>query len=194
MGDTSSKSYYAKSAMMQAHDATYAVLVGILKLAKKGLINQPLAVAKIIYNDVDPELKHLIDKKGGIKEIVRLIHYAKTKGYLSVDRVLTEEGAARLQQLQMKTVRVDSSSWDGIWRMVSFDIPEENRRARDALRYLLKEIGFIQLQLSVWVHPADCSQQINQIKEKYGIKTYILYAEISHIDQSNMLKKKFGLE
>lgn len=42
-------------------------------------------------------------------------------------------------------------SWDGKYRIVIWDIPENKRRIRDLLRRRLKEWGFKNWQRSVWV-------------------------------------------
>ncbi len=43
--------------------------------------------------------------------------------------------------------------WDGVWRMVLFDIPESERNTRERLRRSLKQLGFGCLQNSTWVTP-----------------------------------------
>jgi len=47
--------------------------------------------------------------------------------------------------------------WDGLWRLVLFDIPEERRADRRHLRRYLRSRGFGYLQNSVWLspHPVD---------------------------------------
>jgi phenylacetic acid degradation operon negative regulatory protein len=44
-------------------------------------------------------------------------------------------------------------SWDGKWRMVVFDLPEEQRVLRNALRKQLRAARFGGLQGSVWISP-----------------------------------------
>jgi phenylacetic acid degradation operon negative regulatory protein len=44
-------------------------------------------------------------------------------------------------------------SWDGLWRMVLFDIPNRKVAQREKLRRYLKKQGFGCLQNSVWVSP-----------------------------------------
>ncbi|MFH0806277.1 MAG: hypothetical protein V1885_00955 [Candidatus Brennerbacteria bacterium] len=43
--------------------------------------------------------------------------------------------------------------WDGKWRLVSFDVPVVQNRARHQLRVLLIEFGFYPLHKSVWASP-----------------------------------------
>jgi len=44
-------------------------------------------------------------------------------------------------------------SWDGRWRLVLFDLPNEETRIRDRLRRSLSRKGFGYLQNSVWISP-----------------------------------------
>ena len=45
--------------------------------------------------------------------------------------------------------------WDGMWRLVAFSIPEDNRSASDALRKQLRWLGFAPLYDGLWVSPRD---------------------------------------
>jgi phenylacetic acid degradation operon negative regulatory protein len=51
--------------------------------------------------------------------------------------------------------------WDGIWRMVVFDVPESSTALRTRLRRRLHEFRFGWLQNSVWIspHPVDAFRQ-----------------------------------
>jgi phenylacetic acid degradation operon negative regulatory protein len=51
--------------------------------------------------------------------------------------------------------------WDGVWRLVVFDIPESSRALRTQLRRRLRECRFGWLQNSVWIspHPVDAFRQ-----------------------------------
>jgi len=48
--------------------------------------------------------------------------------------------------------------WDGLWRMVVFDLPETKSAARKKLRRFLKDSGFGYLQNSVWISPDPLSE------------------------------------
>ena len=48
-----------------------------------------------------------------------------------------------------------SQPWDGVWSLVAFSIPEDNRAARDALRKQLRWRGFAPLYDGLWVSPRD---------------------------------------
>lgn len=54
--------------------------------------------------------------------------------------------------------------WDGEWRMVVFDLPEEKRSLRNELRRELRAARFGGLQGSVWVSPDPVSVVGEQLK------------------------------
>lgn len=48
---------------------------------------------------------------------------------------------------------LQNKRWDGYFMIVVFDIPEQDKRAREDLRKKLSELGFGMLQKSVWISP-----------------------------------------
>jgi phenylacetic acid degradation operon negative regulatory protein len=44
-------------------------------------------------------------------------------------------------------------SWDGRWRVILFDLPEEERQTRRKLRHQLAALGFGCMQRSAWISP-----------------------------------------
>lgn len=67
------------------------------------------------------------------------------------------------------------TKWDGKWRIVIFDISDEKKKNRDILRQKLLEIGFIQLQESVFVFPFDCKTLIDFYKSLFMIEPDVQY-------------------
>src|SRR5579859_4432954 len=53
-----------------------------------------------------------------------------------------------------------SRPWDGMWSLVAFSIPEDNRAARDALRKQLRWRGFAPLYDGLWVSPRDHAAEV----------------------------------
>src|SRR5580700_3373614 len=50
--------------------------------------------------------------------------------------------------------------WDGMWSLVAFSIPENNRAARDALRKQLRWRGFAPLYDGLWLSPRDHAAEV----------------------------------
>jgi DNA-binding transcriptional regulator PaaX len=55
-----------------------------------------------------------------------------------------------------------SRPWDGLWRIVAFDVPESKAALRTRLRRRLHEYKFGWLEKSVWInpHPVDLFQEV----------------------------------
>ena len=83
--------------------------------------------------------------------------------------------------------------WDGRWRIVTFDIPERRRSIRARLREMMKSIGFVRLQESVWVYPYDCEEFITLLKAELKIGRSVLYVIADSIEQDKVLRSHFNL-
>ena len=64
-------------------------------------------------------------------------------------------------------------SWDGLWRLVIFDVPKHFHKRRDALRRKLKDMDFYQCQKSVWIHPLPCLPEIEFVKEMLDLRPFV---------------------
>lgn len=107
---------------------------------------------------------------------------------------ITENGHKELLKYNLeKMILNKSKKWDGWWHVVTFDIPEENKNARDAFRSLLKRLDFHKLQKSVFITPYKCKKEINYIKEVYEIRNYVIYFKAKEINNEFMLKEKFSI-
>jgi DNA-binding transcriptional regulator PaaX len=95
--------------------------------------------------------------------------------------------------MQLQNLKTKKEKWDGKWRMVAFDIPERFKRGRDALRHKLKNIGFRELQKSVFVFPYDCQKEMSSLVELFGLKQYVRFGVLELLDNEDVLKKIFEL-
>lgn len=83
--------------------------------------------------------------------------------------------------------------WDGTWRLVMFDIPSHKNKARDALRWKLKELGFYQVQKSVFLSPFPCEREIDALGVFWGVRDNILLMYVSHFEGEEKIKRLFKL-
>jgi len=105
---------------------------------------------------------------------------------------LTKEGRSLLEKKKIEEIQIQKpASWDGKWRMVVFDIPEQYRQARNVLRGKLEHLGFRYLNLSVWVHPFECREEINAIVEYYDVGKYVRYVIVDSFDGMETMEHKF---
>ena len=89
---------------------------------------------------------------------------------------VTEEGQRRVLPHRISRLIVPAQSeWDGLWRIVLFDIPERRRTARNALRDKLRELGFFLLQKSAFVLPYPCEDALDAIVQHFRIQRYVTF-------------------
>lgn len=83
--------------------------------------------------------------------------------------------------------------WDGYWRIVMFDIPEFQKKKRDALRRELAACGFKKLQASVWVSPDECEEYVKLLKADQHIGKNLIYLKTKDIEYGSTLRKYFQI-
>lgn len=107
---------------------------------------------------------------------------------------LTEKGkkALAFEQARM-SLEKPKRKWDGQWRMVVFDVPERRRNIRNRLCALMREVGFVRLQESVWVYPHDCEDFMALLKAELRIGKDVLYVIADRIEHDVQLRKRFDL-
>ncbi len=112
----------------------------------------------------------------------------------TIEVVLTKFGFEVVKKIKLDEMKIDKPrKWDGKWRMVIFDIPEENRQARDGFRGYLKRLSFFELQRSVWVHPYDCVEQIQCLIEHFSVAGQVYLIEAAVVSNDERIRKKFDL-
>ena len=75
---------------------------------------------------------------------------------------------------------------------VHFDIPEDARDKRDSLRSLLKKLGFVKLQASVFINPYPLNREALAYLRQSDLMGYIRIIKVEEMDSDLDLKKKFG--
>ncbi len=111
------------------------------------------------------------------KTIYNTFYRLKREGYIDFNINnhqlyinLTDEGRKKAGRFQIDALEIKKpAKWDKKWRVVIFDIPDLNRIKREAFRGKLREIGFYQLQKSVWINPYDCRDEIELLREFFGL-------------------------
>ncbi|MFA6278483.1 MAG: hypothetical protein WCS97_00100 [Candidatus Paceibacterota bacterium] len=175
-------------------DIQHAVLAAV---AVTGFI----AVAAIAGNALQL-LKYLPNEKYNLRYRAksasgRLV----TKGYANwIERDgkkflrITPKGrkAVALEQAKV-AIKNQKKKWDKRWRMIVFDIPERRSRVRFRLCAVMREVGFIRLQDSVWVYPYDCEDFIALLKAELKIGKDVLYAIADTIEHDKGIRRQFNL-
>lgn len=135
------------------------------------------------------------------RKIAQALSYLKNNQLIILkeenDRVtaeLTEKGKRKIKQFQFNELQiVRPEKWDGKWRIAIFDIPEKLRKGRDALRNKLNNLGFYELQKSVWAHPYPCENEIQLVAEMFKATPFINIILADKISNDVKLKSYFHL-
>lgn len=106
---------------------------------------------------------------------------------------LTKEGEQQLHRIEFGTLPLPNEKWDTKWRIVSFDVSEKRRKSRDQLRLLLRQVGFVRLQDSVWVYPYDVREVVELIKTANFLDKEVLYMTVHTTGNDKVLKSHFKL-
>ena len=135
--------------------------------------------------------------KSNFKQRVR---YFRRRGYLEVaedddggmELKLTDLGKQQVVKRALGDLRIaPQGRWDGIWRVVLFDIPERNRWARTGMRESLKRMGFYRFQKSAFVFPYPCRDDIEFLKKLYGVGSAIRFIETGSMDTDDDVRTFF---
>ncbi len=108
---------------------------------------------------------------------------------------ITEYGRRRLAAFEFDQFTLPlPKNWDGKWRLVIFDIPEKRKRERHAFRRRLADLGFFQLQKSVWVYPHPCQDEVDFLCHFLDVDRWVHYLEaISLAGAEGRVRRHFGL-
>jgi|SRR3989344_3825518 len=125
--------------------------------------------------------------------------YLKKKNFVKMNKsngrysmTITEKGADIVFNKTLRELKIKRPSrWDGIWRIVIFDIPDRHKWARDTLRKQLKVMGFYQMQKSVFVSAFPCEEELKFLSSLLNVGGYLRTIVASTISDENDLREFF---
>lgn len=124
------------------------------------------------------------------QNVIKIIKETGNRTTISI----TRDGKKKLAEYNIDDMEIKKPKiWDGKWRIISFDIPEKQKMARDALRIKLQDFNFYHLQKSLFACPFPCRDEIDFVSEIFKIRKHITYFETSTITNELVLKKHFNL-
>jgi DNA-binding transcriptional regulator PaaX len=116
-----------------------------------------------------------------------------TKEHSNNPYLLTPKGEAKLHYILINDIEIKNPrNWDGKWRLVMYDFPIRFRKARNAFRFKLKQLGFFQFQKSAWIYPYPCEGEILFVADFYGVRKHIEILEVDKILDDRKIKAHFG--
>jgi len=161
-----------------------------------GLTQSPRQYFRVV-KDIKDEWQKINRLK--LNQSIRVLYHSKLvsikeKSDGSATIIINDAGKKKALTYEIDEIKINKlKRWDGLWRIVVFDIPEKRKRAREVLREKLRELGFYQFQKSIFVIPYECKNEIDFIIEVFQVRPHVRYIVAKSLDNELHLKKIFGL-
>jgi len=155
----------------------------------------------------NPDNPYIVDYIYGERQLPRwrvnhLITRFKKQRYVHIREensgnmrvTITDRGRVRALAYALDTMKLKHQKrWDGKWRVVIFDIPEKVKRVRDIFRMRLQQLELYCVQESVYVSPYPCFDEVEFLRELYGVAFTVRYLLVEKIEDDNALQVHFHL-
>lgn len=117
----------------------------------------------------------------------------RSKKYLRQEDIILSDFSLDLSE--KSTYSLMTEPWDEKWRVVSFDIPEKNRKLRDKIRYSLRQLGLKNLQRSLWISPLPVDKFSDRIRKKLDDprRLVILVGELKGVSSKKLVQRLWNL-
>ena len=184
---------FVRQVAIGASKAILAVLfVGAVVVAPGGVAGTMEVVQKFFAGErVDPREE---------EKVRRALRYLRSKKLIDVQRQyqkevfsLTKLGYFKARKLMRSFGIPKPKKWDGKWRLVVFDIPHLKKDKSDWFRSQLKNLGFANIQKSIWVHPYECRDQVFFLTDIAFIKPYVRYVVAEEVTGGKDLRRRFEI-
>ena len=164
----------------------------IIKLIGLGI----LVSGSLVLPNLPQALKFYKSSKKTYNHLKRIINTLRSKNLiiLSGEKIyLSKRGQEIAKKIETEEIVIKRTDWDGLWRIVAWDIPEKNKKERDYFRQKLDNLGFYRIQASMWVIPFECKQEIAIIAQHLKLSPYVMYLLTDKLPNQNKLIQIFNL-
>ncbi|MBI2039890.1 CRISPR-associated endonuclease Cas2 [Candidatus Microgenomates bacterium] len=118
-------------------------------------------------------------KKSSLAQALRRL---RERGLIKNDIGDTEAIILKLTDSGRDLIIKDASEeWDGKWRIVVFDIPEQKRIIRNLFRRNLKKWGFKRLQKSVWISKKNYYDVLVKYIDELKVSNWVTLIEAERL-------------
>ena len=175
----------------------------LLILAFLGDLFEDLADAGGLMSASYGQIYGFIPKKYKKHNFLSAVNYALKTG--KIEKIvknneayfrLTGKGKKRLIR-DFPLAWFQKKRWDGLWRMLPYDIRETKRHQRNQLRVKLYELGFRQFQKSVYISPYPIEEEMNDFLKTLHLegKVYVLLCKkILGVENRELARKLWQLD
>lgn len=163
--------------------------------------------AVVLASSSAPMISQLLFKRKSLQRypkqrVSNMFSFLRKRDLLKIEKrnhqiyiSLSNEGKRRAGIFQLHELKIPRPKrWDGKWRLLLFDISEKKKIRREALRGMLKQLGFYPFQKSVWVHAFDCKAEAELLKDFFGLdNNEIRLITTEDLGEDSQARKVFGL-
>lgn len=153
----------------------------IQKVILKVLAEKPAISINSIKKNKDQKESYALTRS--VKNLIEsgcaeMIH-SDNQDYLKI----TKKGKNKLNSIKLLGEdALVSTIWDGFWRIIILDLPEERKNERESLRYLLKKANFVCIKNTVWISPFPYENLFTNIKKDLGLSTELMIIVTDKLD------------
>ncbi|MBU1031941.1 hypothetical protein KKE03_03410 [Patescibacteria group bacterium] len=165
---------------VKKNSLSYFILLALEKTVDGYIRFEDFAYHAYRYRWGIPKLKQ--------SEFSQALKRLRERGLVTKDITNTNEIILKLTDLGREVLGHETEEeWDGKWRIVIFDIPEEKRIIRNLFRRRLKGWGFKKWQQSVWITKKNVSRKIRLLIHDLKIEDWIAVIESEDTSIGNRL-------
>ncbi len=146
-------------------------------------------------------LKHRLGNNYNNNQIHDSLKYLKRKKFIAYEFkqnklkvIITNFGQQYIKRVGLNEITIKPTLWDGRWRLLTFDIPEFKKTARQTFRGKLKQLDFYHIQRSVFILPFPCESEIYEIANILKIRPFMHLLTCDRFPGDAKLVKKFNLK
>lgn len=182
--------------MQMKENRTKEFLITLLKL---GGIVTVIILAPGAFGPI--EKVFLKDKKFDKREFNRTVNRLVKIGVLETITIdgkitirLSNKGQKQAVEYDLDDLEIKPlKKWDKKWRIVLFDIPENKKKARDAFKRRLNQLGFSLIQKSAYVLPYPCDAELKRLTSVYAIDQYVKLIVADYVEGQDSQIKNYYL-
>lgn len=107
---------------------------------------------------------------------------------------ITDAGRVKILKYAIDEIKLkEPKKWDGYWWLVSYDLPEEMGHLRNLIRRYFLSWGFYPIHKSVYLHAYPCWNEIEFLREYFGVREYIKVFKVEKIENDRIFREFFGI-
>ena len=177
------------------------------EVAAKSILVLLMLGGIVVVASVAPNLFSLLGSRGKRQFYLRRNEFLHGQNYLKKRKfatVKTEEGKYKIeitkegQAIILRNTFHDlvvnqPERWDKIWRIVIFDIPNDKKWVRDTFRKSLREMGFFQVQKSVFISPYPCEEEVEFLVGIFDIVGHVRVIQAEKLIHDNDIREFFSI-